>query len=126
MTSTATVWTTTTRPRNRTQITLATGATTNNVGGETYPNKNFPDTDTVQAGIYVQDEISALGGRLKITPAVRLDYYSMTPNPDKYFWNSTGERSASGPPAQKVHLSILPREPKLPTFGYCGAPKGQA
>lgn len=81
--------TTTTRPRNRTQITLATGATTNSVGGELYPNKNFPDTDTVQAGIYVQDEISALGGRLKITPAVRLDYYNMTPNPDKYFWNST-------------------------------------
>ncbi len=74
-------WTTTTRPRNRTQITLATGATTNSVGGELYPNKNFPDTDTVQAGIYVQDEISALGGRLKITPAVRLDYYNMTPNP---------------------------------------------
>jgi hypothetical protein len=23
-------------------------------------------------------------------------------------------------------LSILPREPKLPTFGYCGAPNGQA
>jgi hypothetical protein len=34
-------------------------------------------------------------------------------------------KSASGPPAQNVHLSILPREPKLPTFGYCGAPSRQ-
>src|ERR1700749_5162513 len=34
-----------------------------------------------------------------------------------YFSYSSLEPSASGPPAQKVHLSILPREPKLPTFG---------
>jgi hemoglobin/transferrin/lactoferrin receptor protein len=101
-------WTTTTRPRNRTQITLATGATTNSVGGELYPNKNFPDTDTVQAGIYVQDEISALGGRLKITPAVRLDYYSMTPNPDKYFWNSTGA-TLNAVPSATTYVSASPK-----------------
>ncbi len=34
--------------------------------------------------------------------------------------------SGPPPPAQKVHLSILPRVPKLPIFGYCGAPNGQA
>jgi hemoglobin/transferrin/lactoferrin receptor protein len=101
-------WTTTTRPRNRTQITLATGATTNSVGGELYSNKNFPDTDTVQAGIYVQDEISALGGRLKITPAVRLDYYSMTPNPDKYFWNSTGA-TLNAVPSATTYVSASPK-----------------
>ncbi len=43
-----------------------------------------------------------------------------------YFWNSASEWVSSGPPAQKVHLSIFPREPKLPACGYCGAPKGQA
>ena len=74
-------YTTTTRPRNRWQITLATGARTQSVGGETFPNKNFPDTDTIQAGAYLQDEITALGGRLSITPAVRLDYYNLTPIP---------------------------------------------
>ena len=36
------------------------------------------------------------------------------------------EWSASGPPAQYVHLSILPRVPKFPTLGNCGAPNGQA
>ncbi|MDB5487960.1 MAG: TonB-dependent hemoglobin/transferrin/lactoferrin family receptor [Reyranella sp.] len=101
-------WTTTTRPRNRTQITLATGATTNSVGGELYPNKNFPDTDTVQAGIYVQDEISALGGRLKITPAVRLDYYNMTPDPDRYFWNSTGA-TLNAVPTATTYVSVSPK-----------------
>ncbi len=83
-------YTSTTRPRDRSQITLATGFTTKAVGGETFPNKNFPDTDTVQAGIYLQDQIKADGGRLLITPALRLDYYKLTPNPDQAFWNSTG------------------------------------
>ena len=36
------------------------------------------------------------------------------------------QASSSGPPAQKVHLSILPRAPKLDCCGYCGAPNGQA
>src|SRR4029450_11021292 len=44
-------YTTTTRPRDRWAITLATGARTQVVAGETFPNKNFPDTDTVQAGV---------------------------------------------------------------------------
>src|SRR3546814_5213726 len=42
-----------------------------------------------------------------------------------YFWNSTSLLSSSGPPLQKVHLSILPRLPKFPAWGYCGAPNGQ-
>src|SRR6185369_5169507 len=43
-----------------------------------------------------------------------------------YFSNSVCEPLASGPPAQKVHLSIFPRRPKVPLVGNCGAPKGQA
>src|ERR1041384_1707078 len=38
-----------------------------------------------------------------------------------YFWNSTSLRSGSGPPAQNVHLSILPRRPKAPACGNWGA-----
>ncbi|OFW96804.1 MAG: hypothetical protein A3D94_07160 [Alphaproteobacteria bacterium RIFCSPHIGHO2_12_FULL_66_14] len=101
-------YTTTTRPRNRAQITLATGVTTQVVGGETYPNKNFPDTETVQAGAYIQDEITALGGRLVVTPAVRLDYYSLTPDPDRYFWNSTGA-SLNIVPTASTYLSASPK-----------------
>lgn len=101
-------YTSTTRPRNRWQITLATGARTQVVGGETYPNKNFPDTETVQAGAYIQDEITALGGKLKITPAVRLDYYSLNPDPDRYFWNSTGA-SLNAVPSASTYISASPK-----------------
>jgi hemoglobin/transferrin/lactoferrin receptor protein len=101
-------YTTTTRPRNRTQVTTATGNSTNVVAGETFPNKNFPDTETVQGGIYLQDEITALGGRLVVTPAVRLDYYSLSPNPDAAFWRSTG--TALGVvPAASNYVSASPK-----------------
>ena len=43
-----------------------------------------------------------------------------------YFLNSASLLSASGPPAQNVHLSILPRRPNAPACGNCGAPNGQA
>lgn len=81
-------YTTTSRPRNRVQVTTATGAVTSTVAGETFPNKNFPDTNTVQAGAYLQDEITA--GRLTVTPGLRLDYYNLSPNPDADFWRSSG------------------------------------
>lgn len=86
-------WTYTTRPRNRQQITLATGVTTPIVpappapGGEQTPSKNFPDSDILQTGIYLQDEITA--GRFTVTPAARLDYYSLMPKPDSDYWRST-------------------------------------
>src|SRR3546814_7379586 len=43
-----------------------------------------------------------------------------------YLSNSASLPCSSGPPAQKVHLSILPRTPKVPCEGNCGAPNGQA
>ena len=82
-------YTTTTRPRDRWADHAGNRRATKVVAGETFPNKNFPDTETIQAGAYVQDEITALGGRLTLMPAVRLDYYRLSPNPDQYFWNST-------------------------------------
>src|SRR3546814_8759852 len=42
-----------------------------------------------------------------------------------YFAYSISVESASGPPAQNVHLSILPREAKLLVRGYCGAPRSE-
>ena len=43
-----------------------------------------------------------------------------------YFSYSACEPFSSGPPAQNVHLSILPRIPKVDDCGNCGAPNGQA
>jgi hemoglobin/transferrin/lactoferrin receptor protein len=69
-----------TRPRERIEYNLTTGQGTTTIGGETFPNKNFPDTTTVQVGAYVQDIISV--GRWEITPAIRLDYYNLQPHTD--------------------------------------------
>ncbi len=75
------------RPRMRTETNLLTGIATNLVGGETFPNKNFPDTTTTQAGIFVQDEIRL--GRLEITPALRVDLYDLRPHEDADFIRSS-------------------------------------
>lgn len=68
------------RPRERWQTNLTTGAVTSTVAGETFPNKNFPDTTTWQAGAYLQDEITL--GAVTLTPALRLDYYGLRAHPD--------------------------------------------
>ncbi|TAJ28229.1 MAG: TonB-dependent hemoglobin/transferrin/lactoferrin family receptor [Reyranella sp.] len=102
-------YTSTTRPRNRWQIpNTGLAGPTQVAGGETFPNKNFPDTQTVQAGAYIQDEITALGGKLKVTPAVRLDYYSLQPGPDRAFWNSTGA-SLNMVPSASTYISASPK-----------------
>ena len=98
-------YTTTSRPRDRTQVTLATGVANKTSGGETFPNKNFPDTTTVQGGIYLQDEI--LAGPLTVMPAVRLDYYSLTPNPDADFWRSSGAINVL--PSASTYVSVSPK-----------------
>jgi hemoglobin/transferrin/lactoferrin receptor protein len=74
------------RYRDRSQITLATGAIIKTVGGERFPNKNFPDTTTMQAAAYFQD--IAQWGPLRVIPAVRFDYFGLRPHPDQFFANS--------------------------------------
>lgn len=82
-------YTETSRPRYRveTNLTTMTSSSFFPFNSETFPNKNFPDTDTTKAGIYVQDSIDI--GRLGIIPAVRFDYYRLKPSIDQLFLNST-------------------------------------
>ncbi|MGH9456189.1 MAG: TonB-dependent hemoglobin/transferrin/lactoferrin family receptor [Thermoanaerobaculia bacterium] len=79
------VSTETVRLRDRTQIDLATGETTKVIAGEHFPYKTFPDATTLRWGAYVQDEISLAGGRVVVTPALRVDSYTMNPDPDEAF-----------------------------------------
>ncbi|MDP2212941.1 TonB-dependent hemoglobin/transferrin/lactoferrin family receptor [Phenylobacterium sp.] len=53
--------------------------------GESYPTRAFPNTDHVLAGLFLQDEVRLLDGRLTVTPAVRYDYYSIDPEVDAAF-----------------------------------------
>lgn len=87
--------TSTTRPRTRFQ-TNGAGVTTETISvfnpvlnvfdTEKFPNKNFPDTKTTQAAVYVQDV--AQWGAFRFIPAVRFDFYQLEVNPDQLFLNS--------------------------------------
>lgn len=97
----------TSRPRDRFERNLTTGVATTTVAGETFPNKNFPDTTTWQTGVYLQDEITL--GRLDIVPAIRLDWYSLRAHPDADFRRSAG----TGRAAEVRDLDAFAASPKL-------------
>jgi len=77
----------TSRPRDRTETDLATGDINKVISGETYPNKTFPDTETLRFRVYVQDEIELANNRLTIIPGLSFNYYKLTANPDQDFQN---------------------------------------
>ncbi len=72
----------TSRSRNNTEFNLTTGTQTKTVGGETFPNRTFPNTKTTRFGAYLQNEIELANGRLSIIPSVRYDYYKLNPQTD--------------------------------------------
>ncbi|WP_235303494.1 TonB-dependent hemoglobin/transferrin/lactoferrin family receptor [Sphingopyxis sp. MWB1] len=50
--------------------------------GETFPTRAFPETDFTRGGLFAGDEISAAGGRLILHPALRFDFYDLSPQDD--------------------------------------------
>jgi hemoglobin/transferrin/lactoferrin receptor protein len=80
--------------------------------GETFPIRAFPITEFQLAGLYVQDEIELLDGALSIIPAVRYDWYDLSPKPDARF-----PAAASG--QSDDHIS-----PKLGVVYWTGAHLG--
>lgn len=50
--------------------------------GETFPTRAFPSTDFTRAGLFVGDEISVADGRLLLYPALRFDWYKLSPQDD--------------------------------------------
>ncbi|MNH48707.1 Hemin receptor precursor [compost metagenome] len=53
--------------------------------GEVFPVRPFPRTEYDLAGLFVQDEIELMNGRLSIIPALRYDWYELTPKPDALY-----------------------------------------
>lgn len=74
--------TSTSRPRDNT-LTFRDGRISKFVIGEEFPNKTFPDTDTLRLGLYLQDEIEI--GQFSIIPGIRWDYFSLNANEDDDF-----------------------------------------
>ena len=50
--------------------------------GEVFPTRAFPTTDFTRGGLFVGDEISISEGRLILYPAVRFDFYDLSPRND--------------------------------------------
>jgi hemoglobin/transferrin/lactoferrin receptor protein len=92
------------RPRDRIQTNLNTGEATREIPPDTFPTKDFPDSNTARFGIYLQDEIETEQGQLTFIPGIRYDTYDLSPEADEIF-------SASG--AEAVSLSADSISPKL-------------
>lgn len=58
--------------------------------GETFPTRAFPTTDFTRAGLFVGDEISVADGRLLLYPALRFDWYDLSPRNDPLLPTFTG------------------------------------
>jgi len=71
--------------RNGTQTDLETGVTTRTILGETYPLRDFPNSDVIEAGVFAQDEIRFGDGQWSVIPALRVDYYDLSPKPDALY-----------------------------------------
>ncbi|MEA5515452.1 TonB-dependent hemoglobin/transferrin/lactoferrin family receptor [Nodularia sp. UHCC 0506] len=80
--------TSTSRPRDSTLFNETLGTSTKNVSGEIFPNKTFPDTDTLRGGIYIQNEIEFADGRVTLIPGIRYDYYQLTPYTNDVAFNN--------------------------------------
>ena len=68
--------------------TMRTGATFNAAGislpeYSAFPTRDFPTTDISETGVFLQNEIALLDGRLRVTPAIRYDEYDATVAPDE-------------------------------------------
>jgi hemoglobin/transferrin/lactoferrin receptor protein len=105
------------RLRDGFQENLTTGVQSPTVGPDTFPVKDFADTDNSRFGIYLQDEITL--GKLTIIPGIRYDSYNLTPKPDDIFRASsrnfpTGEFSDSAI-SPKLGL-VLELSPEVTAF----------
>ncbi len=58
--------------------------------GEVFPTRAFPTTDFTRGGLFVGDEISVANGRLMLYPAIRFDWYKLSPRNDALLPAFTG------------------------------------
>ncbi|MEM6256362.1 MAG: TonB-dependent hemoglobin/transferrin/lactoferrin family receptor [Cyanobacteria bacterium P01_D01_bin.156] len=73
------------RPRDRVQTNLITRTSTQDAIPDDFPTRDYPNTDTLRVGVYLQDEISLGDGKFNIIPGLRYDYYDLNAQPDEDF-----------------------------------------
>jgi hemoglobin/transferrin/lactoferrin receptor protein len=85
---------------------LSTGGASPIILGEVFPLRDFPITERIEAGVYVQDELRRDGSRWRLTPGLRLDLYRLRPREDAMY-------RADNPSARPVELDEQALAPKL-------------
>lgn len=73
----------TSQMRDGVRTNLTTGASTKNVTPDSFPARDFPESDTTLLGLFAQDEIKH--DAWSVIPGLRYDYYRLTPKPDVIF-----------------------------------------
>lgn len=104
--------TNTTELRDATLTNLSTGDTSDTLLGETFPLRDFPKTNTLEAGLYAQDEI--LFDEWTLIPAVRYEYYRLDPQPDAIY-------RQDNPDTEPVGLTESEVTPRLGLVRQLGA-----
>jgi hemoglobin/transferrin/lactoferrin receptor protein len=66
-------------------IDLASGASTPAIPPDVFPVRDFPNSRTRTAALFVQDEIAFADGGFTLTPALRIDHYRLDPRNDAIF-----------------------------------------
>ena len=84
----------TSESRDATVVNLTTGTTTRSLAGENFPVHDFPTGETRQTGVFAQDEMRFFDGRFTLTPGLRFDHYSLSPDGDDLVYTSAGGRPA--------------------------------
>ncbi|MEH6416666.1 TonB-dependent hemoglobin/transferrin/lactoferrin family receptor [Pseudomonas sp. CGJS7] len=87
-------------------INLTTGAVSNTISPDTFPVRDFPVSQTRNAGVFVQDEIRFADGKFRLVPAVRVDRYELRVKPDAIF-------TTDNPGVKVSDLSKTSVSPKL-------------
>ncbi|MEO1634414.1 MAG: TonB-dependent receptor [Cyanobacteria bacterium J06631_9] len=95
------------RPRDRTQIDLATGTQTQTAIPDDFPTKDFPDSNTFRVGVYLQDEIEIPSARLSIIPGLRYDYYNLSVDSDEDFERNGAVAAEFSDGALSPNLSLV-------------------
>ena len=90
--------------RDGSQVNLATGMSTNVVGTDVFPTRDFPNSRVERLGLFVQDEWDLAAATL--IPALRYDRFDMQPQPDATY-------AASNPNRPPVALTDSAWSPKL-------------
>jgi hemoglobin/transferrin/lactoferrin receptor protein len=92
--------------RDGRSINLTSGVISGTIFPDVFPVRDFPLSDTREAGIFIQDEMQFFDSRLGITTALRWDSYKLTPKPDAIF-------ATDNPGIVPVGISTTNLSPKL-------------